>query len=206
VNHEVLLYDPIHGRIATGDAGIAVEIMNKPGNRFDFGWGVAKIQRDSLVIDLKSMVSGVANKVSREKEGVFKLSAVTAKGNEQVAHIDRSKSCPYTRIEVNAPGQKEPTLELVIAADEPTPAFAWRFPSVQSYDQKVPAVKFLEWQNRRYIDATSSMLYRYAFGDSAYRQKWEQTYGKVDWQKAQTDDAKASAALRQIISDLRADK
>jgi hypothetical protein len=206
VNEKVLLYDAIQQTVILGRADAnSIQIVNRAGNHLDFHWVFDATPTNDLEIDVNSFFSGIACTVSGERDGTFKLSGVSTKGTEIVAYIDRSKPCPCTRLELGA-GEKEPILRFDLAANETTPAFAWRFPTSKSFDQKLSVVKFSDWwkgQAATDMRPLGSTLYRSAFNDPAIQIKWEDQYGKVEWQRAAAADVKPSTAVRQIISELR---
>src|SRR5262249_7843844 len=123
----------------------------------------------------------------------FDLSGVSARGTKILAHVDPSKPCPFTHFDMRT-SQNEPFLSIELSANEPTPASVWRFPTAESFNQKLPVVKFSDWWKGPATDTRPlvSILFRAALNDPAIQQKWDGKYGNVDWRQAKQEDAEPS--------------
>lgn len=209
VDGHLLLYDALNRRAIVGEpGGIGFVARHSTEKGVNIHW-VFAARADSADIDLKSFFPDLGDfRATAGKKGVYTLTATAADGTVVTSRIDLGKSCPYTRMEFTQKGESRAWISFGrIAANEEIAPAVWSFPSEEVLAKSLPVVKYTDWfkgKEKTDWSPVYSSLVRSAFRVPILREKLEERLGKLDWERLKVEDAKSSAALRDIIRAVRA--
>lgn len=208
VDGHLLLYDAINRRVVLGKpGGIRFSAVNSGEKGFVMRWLFGE-RLDSAEIDLRSFFIKLHDfRSTNEGNGKYVLTAVSDRGSLLTARIDVNRKCPYMHMEITPSGEARPILCFEqIAIDEDIATSAWAFPSEEAFGRRLPVIKFADWwKGTETTDWTPllSPIFRSALSLPVLREKCEERLGTVDWARAKAEDAKPSAAIREIVSSAR---
>lgn len=162
-----------------------------------------------IVLDLRSLfdIPAVDCEVAEIGDRTYRLSRKLDNGNSFVAHVNPSRPCPYTRVEVIAPDSQTPVLCLEkIIVDEAPGDDQFRFPTVERIaailtvlDTSTPSAKQFD---------SFSMISRASWARTALRSpkrraEFDSTYpAAIDWAQVTENDKKCSKAMADLLCPL----
>jgi len=206
---EMMIYNPIDNYALYSNNASSNVLLAVEGASLKCSLDIVKSGRpnSNLQIDLQSLYRGTAKNdtVTKAGAGNYLLSKITERGNSLISYIDKSRICPFARVEFTPKGAEAPSVCLQeILVDEDVHAPWVTFPPKSRLEG---TITLLDRSRDGLLENLSSVVFitmtchaRQAIHDIEYRQEFENNYHRrIDWRGVEANDREALRKLKMIL-------